>query len=37
MHGNVPADDMALINEIYNSGITFWHTSDIGNYSLNNK
>lgn len=37
MHGNVPADDMALINDIYNSGITFWHTSDIGNYSLNNK
>ena len=37
MHGNVPADDMALINEIYNSGITFWHTGDIGNYSLSNK
>ena len=34
--GNVPADDMALINEIYNKGITFWHTSDVGNYSLNN-
>lgn len=34
--GNVPASDMALINEIYNKGITFWHTSDVGNYSLNN-
>lgn len=37
MHGNVPADDMAKINSIYNSGITFWHTSDIGNYSLDNR
>ena len=34
--GNVPASDMALINEIYNKGITFWHTSDVGNYSLTN-
>ena len=36
MHGNVPAEDMARINAIYNAGITFWHTSDIGNYSLPN-
>lgn len=35
--GNVPADDMAKINSIYDAGITFWHTSDIGNYTLNNK
>lgn len=35
--GNVPADDMAAINEIYNRGITFWHTADIGNYSLSNQ
>lgn len=34
--GTVPASDMDKINEIYNSGITFWHTSDIGNYSLDN-
>lgn len=34
--GNVPAEDMALINSIYNAGITFWHVDDIGNYSLNN-
>ncbi|MBR2553447.1 MAG: hypothetical protein IKE94_01185 [Aeriscardovia sp.] len=34
--GNVPSDQMAKINEIYNNGITFWHTSDVGNYSLNN-
>ena len=36
-HGNVPAQDMARINEIYDAGITFWHTSDVGNYSLNNR
>lgn len=34
--GNVPADDMALINDIFDNGVTFWHTTDIGNYSLNN-
>lgn len=34
--GNVPAQDMAQINAIYDSGITFWHTSDVGNYSLPN-
>lgn len=34
--GNVPAPDMAKINAIYDSGITFWHTSDVGNYSLPN-
>ena len=36
-HGNVPADQMALINSIYDNGITFWHTPDVGNYSLPNK
>lgn len=34
--GNVPSDMMAQINQIYDSGITFWHTDDVGNYSLNN-
>lgn len=34
--GNVPAQDMAQINSIYDSGITFWHTPDVGNYSLSN-
>lgn len=34
--GPIPADDLALINSIYDAGITFWHTSDIGNYSLDN-
>lgn len=35
--GNVPADDMAAINAIFDSGVTIWHTGDIGNYSLNNQ
>ena len=34
--GNVPSDMMNQINKIYDAGITFWHTSDVGNYSLNN-
>lgn len=34
--GTVPASDMDKINSIYNAGITFWHTSDVGNYSLDN-
>lgn len=34
--GNVPADDMATINAIYDAGITFWHTPQVGNYSLDN-
>lgn len=34
--GTVPASDMDKINTIYDAGITFWHTSDIGNYSLDN-
>lgn len=36
-HGNVPASDMALINSIFDNGITFWHTADVGNYSRANK
>lgn len=34
--GNVPSDMMSQINKIYDAGITFWHTSDVGNYSLDN-
>lgn len=34
--GGVPAQDMAAINAMLDSGITIWHTSDIGNYSLPN-
>ena len=34
--GNVPSEDMSKINDLYDSGITFWHTPDVGNYSLDN-
>lgn len=37
MRGSVPADDMAAINSILDSGITFWHTSSVGNYNLGNE
>ncbi len=36
-HGNVPASDMAKINRIFDSGITFWHSAAVGNYSVANK
>lgn len=36
MHGNVPARAMATINALFDGGITFWHDSDIGNYSRDN-
>lgn len=35
-HGAVPADKLAVINKCLDAGITFWHTTDVGNYGLNN-
>lgn len=34
--GNMPVGDMAAIKQILSNGITFWHTTDVGNYDLNN-
>ena len=34
--GTIPADRLALINQCLDRGITFWHTPDVGNYSLAN-
>lgn len=34
--GSIPADRLAMINKCLDNGITFWHTSDVGNYSLSN-
>lgn len=34
--GNIPADRLAIINTTLDNGITFWHTTDVGNYSLSN-
>ena len=35
-NGNVNAHDMAQINAIFDSGVTLWHTNDVGNYGLAN-
>lgn len=34
--GAIPQNDLMSIRDIFMQGITFWHTDDIGNYSLNN-
>lgn len=36
MGGNIPTDRLATINRCLDSGITLWHTSDVGNYLLDN-
>lgn len=37
VHGNLPADDGAKIENIFDSGVRFWNNhNNIGNYSLNN-
>lgn len=36
MGGTIPADRLSLINATLDRGVTFWHTSDIGNYALAN-
>ena len=34
--GSMPVQDMANIKAMYNRGVRFWHTTDVGNYSLSN-
>ena len=34
--GNVNENSLERIKSIFNSGVTLWHTDDIGNYSLSN-
>ncbi len=34
--GNAPSDVLAQISNIYDSGITFWHNDNIGDYTQNN-
>ena len=37
VHGNLPADDGAKIESIFDNGVRFWtNHNNIGNYSLNN-
>lgn len=34
--GSAPSDAITAIENNYNNGITLWHTTDVGNYSLDN-
>lgn len=34
--GNVPQEDLVVIKKMFDNGVTLWHTSDVGNYSLSN-
>lgn len=34
--GKVPAYVLKSINTIFDNGVTFWHTNDVGNYALPN-
>lgn len=34
--GNINNNSLEKIKTIFNQGVTIWHTSDVGNYSLNN-
>lgn len=35
--GNIPHEDLQLINAIFDKGITFWKNTDVGNYNLANE
>ena len=37
IRGSIPQDDKEQIKDIFNKGVTIWHTNDIGNYDLANK
>ena len=37
LKGSMPVDSMKAIKAMYNNGVTFWHTNDVGNYGLNNQ
>lgn len=34
--GKVPSDVLKAINGLFDRGLTFWHTADVGNYALSN-
>lgn len=36
VRGKVPPDAQALINGLFDRGLTFWHTASVGDYSLAN-
>lgn len=36
MGGNIPSDRLGFLNKSLDAGVTFWHTTDVGNYGLDN-
>lgn len=36
MTGTIPADRLSVMNKCLDSGMTFWHSPDVGNYALGN-
>lgn len=34
--GDAPSTELAKISRLFDTGVTFWHTDDVGNYSLSN-
>lgn len=36
VRGKVPASTLKFINNLFDRGVTFWHTNDVGNYDLGN-
>ena len=36
IQANINNNDLQAIKNIFDSGITLWHTDDIGNYNLSN-
>ena len=36
IYGNINNDSLNKIKDIFNTGVTIWHTTDVDNYNLNN-
>lgn len=36
LHGSVDLAQLAALRNIFNNGVTVWHTDDVGNYALTN-
>lgn len=36
IQGPIPSQDLQAIRDIFNFGVTFWHTTDVGNYNVVN-
>lgn len=36
IQGSIPSKDLQEIRNMFNKGVTFWHTTDVGNYDVTN-